>query len=46
MVDSYEGEENNKHRAVQERHSLPTIHLDTPPNRWVEYKPESRDAGA
>ena len=41
VVDSYEGEENNKHRAVQERHSLPTIHLDTPPNRWVEYKPKA-----
>ena len=41
VVDSYEGEANNKHRAVQERHSLPTIHLDTPPNRWVEYKPKA-----
>ena len=41
VVDSYEGEENNKHRAVQERHSLPTIHLDTSPNRWVEYKPKA-----
>ncbi len=41
VVDSYEGESNNKHRAVQERHGLPTIHLDTPPNQWVEYKPKA-----
>ena len=41
VVDSYEGELNNKHRAVQERHSLPTVHLDSPPNRWVEYKPKA-----
>lgn len=41
VVDSYEGEQNNKHRAVQERHRLPTLHLDTPPNRWVEYKPKA-----
>ena len=41
VVDSYEGELNNKHRAVQESHSLPTVHLDSPPNRWVEYKPRA-----
>ena len=41
VVDSYEGEANNKHRTVQERHRLPTVHLDSPPNRWVEYKPKA-----
>ena len=41
VVDSYEGEANNKHKAVQDRHGLPTVHLDSPPNRWVEYQPKA-----
>ena len=41
VVDSFEGEENNKHKVVQERYNLPVVHLDTPPNRWVEYKPKA-----
>ena len=41
VVDSYEGEENNKHKAVQDKYDLPTVHLDTPPNVWIDYKPRS-----
>ncbi len=41
VVDSYEGERNNRHKAVQDRHSLPVAHLDSRPNRWVEYKPKA-----
>ena len=41
VVDSYEGEENNKHKAVQEKYNLNTVHLDTPPNVWIDYKPRS-----
>ena len=41
VVDSYEGERNNRHKAVQDRHSLPVVHLDTPPTPWVEYKPKA-----
>ena len=41
VVDSYEGERNNRHKAVQNRHSLPVVHLDSPPNRWVEYRPKA-----
>ena len=41
VVDSFEGEAKNKHKAVQDRYDLPTLHLDTPPNRWVEYKPKA-----
>ena len=41
VVDSYEGEANNKHKAVQDRHGLPVVHLDSPPNKWVEYKPKA-----
>ncbi len=40
VVDSYEGEANNKHKVVQDRYGLPTVHLDSPPNRWVEYQPQ------
>ena len=41
VVDSYEGEENNRHKAVQDKYSLPTVHLDTPPNVWIDYKPRA-----
>ena len=41
VVDSYEGEENNKHKAVQDKYNLPTVHLDTPPNVWIDYKPRA-----
>ena len=41
VVDSFEGEVNNKHKVVQDRHDLPTVHLDTAPNRWVDYTPKS-----
>jgi len=41
VVDSYEGEENNKHKAAQDKVGLPSIHLDSPPNRWIDYKPRA-----
>jgi uncharacterized protein (DUF362 family) len=41
VVDSFEGEVNNKHKVVQDRYNLPTVHLDTPPNLWVDYKPKA-----
>ena len=42
VVDSYEGEENNKHKAAQDKVGLPAVHLDSPPNRWVDYRPKAR----
>ena len=42
VVDSFEGEANNKHKAVQEKCGLPVIHLDTPPNKWVNYTPKAK----
>ena len=42
VVDSFEGEANNKHKAVQDKCGLPVIHLDTPPNKWVKYAPKAR----
>ena len=41
VVDSFEGEINNKHKVVQDKYQLPTVHLDTPPNRWVDYRPRA-----
>ena len=41
VVDSFEGEEKNKHKAVQDKCGLPVIHLDTPPNEWVNYTPKT-----
>jgi len=41
VVDSFEGEEKNKHKAVQDKYALPTVHLDTPPNVWVDYVPKA-----
>jgi uncharacterized protein (DUF362 family) len=41
VVDSYEGEANNKHKVAQDRVGLPSVHLDSPPNRWVDYKPKA-----
>ena len=41
VVDSYEGEANNKHKVAQDKVGLPTVHLDSPPNRWIEYKPKA-----
>lgn len=41
VVDSFEGEVNNKHKVVQDRYNLPTVHLDSPPNVWVNYQPKA-----
>jgi len=41
VVDSVEGEINNKHKVVLDRYNLTSVHLDTPPNRWVDYQPKA-----
>ena len=41
VVDSYEGEFKNKHKAAQEKVGLPDIHLDSEPNVWIDYKPKA-----
>ena len=41
VVNSYEGEAKNKHKAAQEKAGLPDIHLDSPPNGWIDYKPKA-----
>ena len=40
VVDSYEGEVNNKHNVVLDRYALKSVHLDVPPVRWVRYEPK------
>ena len=41
VVDSFEGEVNNKHKPVQDKYGLRTVHLDTPPEPWVRYEPKA-----
>jgi uncharacterized protein (DUF362 family) len=41
VVNSYEGEFKNKHKAAQEKVGLTDIHLDSPPNNWIDYKPKA-----
>ena len=41
VVNSYEGEFKNKHKAAQEKVGLSDIHLDSPPNNWIDYKPKA-----
>ena len=41
VVNSYEGEAKNKHKAAQEKVGLPDIHLDSPPNGWIDYQPKA-----
>ena len=40
VVDSFEGEVANKHKAVTDRYGVPTVHLDVAPNPWVPYQPK------
>ena len=42
VVDSFEGEANNKHKAALDRCNLRSIHLDTPPTAWIDYKPKAK----
>jgi uncharacterized protein (DUF362 family) len=40
VVDAYEGEVANKHKAVVERHGLRNVHLYEPQVEWVTYQPK------
>ena len=42
VVDSHEGEVNNRHLPVLEKHGLQSVHLDTPPTPWVSYEPKGK----
>ena len=40
VVDSFEGEVRNKQKPVQDKYSIPSIHLDVPPNKWIPFQPK------
>jgi len=40
VVDAREGEANNKHKAVQEKHGFEAAHLDEA--KWVRYEPKAK----
>ena len=42
VVDSFEGELNNKQKPVQDKYNIPSIHLDVDPNNWMYFKPKSK----
>ena len=39
VVDSFVGEERNKHKPVLQKYGLQSLHLDVPPTPWVPYQP-------
>jgi len=41
VVDSFEGEINNKQKIVTDKYKLENIHLDVAPNKWMLYKPKA-----
>ena len=41
VVDSFEGEINNKQKVVTDKYKLENIHLDVPPSNWKPYKPKA-----
>ena len=40
VVDSFEGEVNNKHKVVTDKYGLENVHLDVPPSKWIPYEPK------
>ena len=40
VVDSFEGEVNNKQKVVTDKYNLENVHLDVPPSRWIPYEPK------
>src|SRR3989304_2857821 len=41
VVDSHEGELKNKHKAVQDRFAVPSVHLTDKGAKWVRYAPKA-----
>ena len=40
VVDSHIGERQNKHKAVQDKHGVPSIHLTDRGQKWVRFAPK------
>ena len=41
VVKSHEGEVRNKHKLVQDRFHIPSVHLTDPGAKWVQYAPKA-----
>jgi uncharacterized protein (DUF362 family) len=41
VVKSHEGEIRNKHKLVQDRFHIPSVHLTDPGAKWVQYAPKA-----
>ena len=41
VVDSHEGEVKNKHKLVQDRFGVPSVHLTDKGAKWVRYAPKA-----
>ena len=42
VVDAREGEVRNKQKVVTDKYSLPNMHLEEDPVRWIEYRPKAK----
>ncbi len=40
VVDSHVGERNNKHKGVQDRHGVPSVHLTDGGQKWLRFDPK------
>ncbi len=40
VVDAHEGAENNKHKAVEDKYGLKSLHLEE--TKWIDYKPKAK----
>ena len=40
VVDAHEGEVNNRHKAVTDRHGVPVVHLSDDDTEWTIYEPK------
>ncbi len=42
VVNSHEGEVNNKHKVVTDKYGLPNVHLNEPDIPWIPFVPKSK----
>ncbi len=42
VVDSHQGERNNRQRPVQDRYGMKTLHVTDPDTEWMRYEPRAK----
>lgn len=42
VVDSHQGERNNRQRPVQDRYGMKTLHVTDPDTEWMRYEPKAK----